>query len=523
MPPFDSNVPSIISSREDMINLIITMHGEQKSIRALSKYFKLGRNTIRKILRKHFSDRNNGYEIFPLKVKTSCQVSKLDPFLPKIKSLLEEFPNIIVQRVFEEIRGNGYDGGYTILRERLRILRPIPKKNPVVRFVTEPGEQGQMDWSPYTIEFTQSGKQTILCFSYILGYSRRHYIDFTTDRKFHTLIRRHRDAFGYFGGVPKTCLYDGEKTVILRWEAGRPVYNPSFVLFITHYNCRPIGCRPRTPQTKGKVEKPFQYIESSLFNGRKFQDIEDLRTTAKWWLKEICDKHLHGTTRRPPIELFLENELSSLMPLPAHAYDTAEAALLVCSIEGFVRFETNLYSIPYEYVGEIIILKATEQEVFIYSPDLKLIGHHERASKSATKKIENPEHRTSKKARYGIESVRDRFLLIGEAAEEFLQGVNDKYPRNGGFHIRYLLTLKENYHCDDINSALKHANRFYAFDSRSIERILKSKFKQRTLEVIRNTKAKEDLKKTLPEITQRPLSEYNFFLNTLKDDNETEK
>ena len=71
-----------------------------------------------------------------------------------------------------------------------------------------------------TINFTRSGRQEVLCFSYILGFSRRQYINFTTDRKFYPLIRRHQDAFAHFNGVPHTCLYDGEKTVILRYEAG---------------------------------------------------------------------------------------------------------------------------------------------------------------------------------------------------------------------------------------------------------------------------------------------------------------
>jgi transposase len=138
----------------------------------------------------------------------------------------------------------------TILRECLLKLNPRPKRDPIIRFETEPGRQGQMDWSPYTIDFERGGRTEVLCFSYVLGFSRRQYIDFTLNRQFHTLIRRHVDAFEYFGGVPRECLYDGEKTIILRWEAGRPIFNPSFVIFITHYDCRPVACRPKTPRTK---------------------------------------------------------------------------------------------------------------------------------------------------------------------------------------------------------------------------------------------------------------------------------
>ncbi|MFZ4860230.1 MAG: IS21 family transposase, partial [Desulfuromonadaceae bacterium] len=80
-----------------------------------------------------------------------------------------------------------------------------------------------MDWSPYRIKFLKTGPAEIQCFSYILGFSRRHFIDFSPRRDFFTLIRRHHDAFAHFGGVPAQCLYDSEKTVVLRWEAGRAV------------------------------------------------------------------------------------------------------------------------------------------------------------------------------------------------------------------------------------------------------------------------------------------------------------
>jgi len=90
----------------------------------------------------------------------------------------EREPHLLkIQRVFEEIRDAGYTGGVSILRERLRVLRPTPKKSPIIRFETEPGLQGQMDWSPYTIDFAGTGKSKVNCFSYILGFSRRHYID----------------------------------------------------------------------------------------------------------------------------------------------------------------------------------------------------------------------------------------------------------------------------------------------------------------------------------------------------------
>lgn len=500
-----------IRNREELELMILTMHGEGWSIRGLTRHFKISRNTVRKILRKNEMERDRGHSALP--APRIPRMSKLDPHISLVKKLMEGYPDITGQRLFEELRDDGFTGGITIVRERLARLRPQPKKAPVVRFETEPGHQGQMDWSPYTLNFTRTGKSEVLCFSYILGFSRRQYIDFTTDRKFFTLIRRHQDAFEYFGGVPSCCLYDGEKTILLRWEAGRPVYNPAFIAFSTHYRCSPVGCRPGRAQTKGKVERPFQYVEGNLLNARTFEDLEDLRNRGRWWMANRSDLHKHDTTGRPPIELFMEKEKGALQPLPAHPYDTSEVLLRVCRCDGLIEFEANQYSVPLEYVADILAIKATEHEVTIYSPELDMLACHERQPRGMGRVLENPEHRNSSKVRYGLEPVKEAFLSLGDATDPFLAGLKDKHPRNCGFHARAILSMKERYHADDINRALAHAVSYYAFDGKAIERILAARAKPRTLESLRNDKAGQRLSESLPEITQRPLDEYTDMIS----------
>lgn len=511
-----------LRNREELENALVTKHAAGWSIRALSRHFRMGRNAVRRILRARWVERDGEPDAAPNRQGTlrAARPSKLDPFAGRIGELLEKYPDLTGERVFEILRDEGYTGRISIVRDRLRKIRPRPKRQPVVRFETDPGVQGQMDWSPYTLPFTRDGRKEVLCFSYILGYSRRHYIDFVRRRDFHTLIRRHQDAFDYFGGVPRHCLYDGEKTVLLRWEAGRPVYNPSFVAFATHYRFKPLGCRPGRPKTKGKIERPFQYVETNLLGGRAFADLEDLRAVARWWLAERSDRHVHDTTGRPPLELFLADEQSALQALPLHPYDASEVALRVCGVEGLVEFETNRYSVPYDYVAEILTLKATEGELFVYSPEIDLLARHERLPAGAGRLAENPAHRQAKSVRYGLEPVREAFLRLGEAAEAFLAGLARAFPRNGGFHARLILRLKERYHSEDIHRALQHAALYQAFDGKAVERIVTARAKPRTLESVRNEAAAQSLSQALPEIRQRPLAEYGRLFLPLEDDDE---
>ena len=64
-----------------------------------------------------------------------------------------------------------------------------------------------------------------------------------------------------------------------------------------------------------------------------------------------------------------------------------------------------------------------------------------------------------------------------------------------------------------IRKALCHAIRYYAFDGKSVERILKARAKPRTLESVRNEQASKRLE-DLPKIRQRPLSAYGKLLSS---------
>ena len=158
----------VIHSREDLEQQLVLMKTQQGwSIRALTRHFAISRNTVRSILRKHDALRDEGHDI--LLVKSSARSlpksKKLGPFEDSVKKILEKYPKITGLRLYEELTAVGYDGGITILRDRLRSLRTGPKHTPVVRFETEPG--------------IHYGKKEIMLSSFrftgIFGKSDRHY------------------------------------------------------------------------------------------------------------------------------------------------------------------------------------------------------------------------------------------------------------------------------------------------------------------------------------------------------------
>jgi hypothetical protein len=236
-------------------------------------------------------------------------------------------------------------------------------------------------------------------------------------------------------------------------------------------------------------------------------------------MKNRSDVHIHDTTRRAPLELFMAEEAHKLQSLPLHPYDTSEVGFRLCGLDGFVEWKTNRYSVPLEYVGEIMTVKVTDTEVIVYNPNIEKVARHERIADSMHRPVELSEHRTnSKQIRYGLEPVRETFMALGDAAEEFLTGLQKAFPRNCGYHARRILLLKERFHSDDVHRALQHAMRYYAFECLAVERIIQARSRPRTLEECLHKKSAAQLRGVLPPIRQRSLAEYQSLLQPADDE-----
>ncbi|MGM5018219.1 DDE-type integrase/transposase/recombinase, partial [Escherichia coli] len=103
------------------------------------------------------------------------------------------------------------------------------EQEPAVRFETEPGRQMQVDWGTM-----RNGRSPLHVFVAVLGYSRMLYIEFTDNMRYDTLETCHRNAFRFFGGVPREVLYDNMKTVVLQrdaYQTGQHRFHPSLWQF----------------------------------------------------------------------------------------------------------------------------------------------------------------------------------------------------------------------------------------------------------------------------------------------------
>lgn len=347
-------------------------------------------------------------------------------------------------------------------------------KTPIRMVETAPGQLAAHDWSDYKITFTSTGKaEDVTFFSYILCYSRRQYVDVVEDKKQQTLFRELIAAFIYTDGVPREVRADNQKACVDQWELGKPVFNRKYLEFATWYRFTPKTITPRRPVENLKVERPFWYLEQNFLNGREFKDKADLRRQLQQWLTQVNDLRIHGTTKKRPIDMYLE-EQPYLQGLPANHYDTSVVTHKVVNRESCIYWEGYQYVVPEKYMFELCGLRITSEQMVIYAPGGEQIACHSLAEKGRKERYVGDNKKSPKKSDLAVADVIQRLESMSPEISQYIEQVKRHKPGSWRYHLRTLLALKVNYRVEDILVAVRRACKYKVFDSRTIERFLEN-------------------------------------------------
>lgn len=375
---------------------IKTLYQEGHTIRQITRLTGRSRNTVRKVLRQKA----------PQAFKKPQRASKLDRFKEYVRDRYNAC-RLNCVRLLEEIRNMGYIGSLTTLRRYVHSELKAPRSalaKLTVRFETAPGEQAQADWAECGSFPNEEGKPVkIYCFVIVLCYSRYMYVCFTRSMKIAQLIECHKEAFEFFGGWPRSILYDNMKQVRLSQNQ----WNPLFMDFANHYGFIPKTCQPYRARTKGKVERMVDYVKDNFLVGRSFSGLEDLNSQAMHWLSHTAHVRVHGTTQSRPCDLFREEKLTALGS--TSPYRLAERQVCKVDTESMVRFDRSSYSVPPQYTGQEVVVEHLGQKILVKLGSVILAQHD--LARRAGSCVVNKEHmqevwKLSLKRREGVPSCR---------------------------------------------------------------------------------------------------------------------
>jgi transposase len=196
--------------------------------------------------------------------KRSKRASKLDPFKGTIVRLLESDPGYTAQQVLQRLRPEGYDGGYSILKEFVRTVRPV--SHPAFLSLNfTPAECAQVDWGNAGVIPVGQTQRRVSFFVMVLAYSRRMYVEFTLAQTQEHWLACHQHAWEYFGGVTAQVWVDNSKTAVLQHPRGQaPTFHPHYLDFAQHHGFIIKACGVKKPHEKGRVEAAVAYIKKNF-------------------------------------------------------------------------------------------------------------------------------------------------------------------------------------------------------------------------------------------------------------------
>jgi len=344
--------------------MIRDLHQQGLSISQISRETGYHRDTVRKYI---------AAQTTPTLKKRGEIVSKLDPFKDYIHQRISEYP-LHASRIYHEIQGQGFTGGYTIVKDYIRKIRPPEIIPAVLRYETKPGVQAQVDWTECEHIEEDGHVRKVYCFSMILGYSRMRFMEYTFTTNISTFIQCHLHAFEYFGGYTDEILYDNIKQVLIK-RAIRPrenTWNSKFQDFFTYHGFIPRLCKPYCPQTKGKIENSIGYMKRDFLMGGTFSSLNDMNRQLIQWLNRV-NGAVHGTTHEVPFERLKKENLKSLSALPAYQVRREETRRV--SRDSYVSYRGNRYSVPYQYAGRSVTIEIQGNRMAIRSGSDMICSH----------------------------------------------------------------------------------------------------------------------------------------------------
>jgi transposase len=414
--------------------------------------------------------------------KTAARTS---PDFAAIHEQLRSSKYVTLQLLWEEYR-QGNPEGYRYSRFCELYQRWRSKLDVVLRQEHKAGEKVFVDWAGATIPVhdphTGQAWQAPL-FVAALGASSYTFAECTRDQQMESWLRMHVRAFEHFGGIPALAVPDNTKTGVTRAHRYDPDLNPTYYNFALHCGFGIVPARPYKPRDKAKVENAVQVVQRwivAALRHHKFFSLEELNLAIRELLTKLNNRP-YRKRDGSRASVFAAIDKPALKPLPAEPFDLSEWSRARVNIDYHVSFDSNLYSVPYNLVHELVEIRSTPTTVEILHKGARVASHLR--SRGRGQAVTNEEHRP-KSHRAHLEWTPSRMVHWAESigpntARLFERIMNDwPHPEMGYRGCLGIIRLAGKYSTQRVEAAAERALLTGACRYKSVESILKNSLDQ---------------------------------------------
>jgi transposase len=444
---------------EDYEQIRKAYHIEGLSIREISRRFRHSRRVVRKALEHPIPEKYHLGQ--PKKAKV------LGEYQQRILDLLQESEKLprkqryTAHKIFEILEGEGYTGSEGNIHNFIcRTRKRLEAGKAFLPLEYDPGKDAQVDWGEAVVIL--AGEEVKVQFFVMrLNYSRVRFVKAYPFQKQEAFWDGHEAGFHFLGGVPQRITYDNLKVAVFRILDGhnRQEQN-TFTAFRSYYLFDSNYCTPAQGHEKGGVESDVGYSQRNFFSPLlRVKDYGELNQLLLERCKQDVDRHIRG--QEAPVSGLWEVEKVKLLALPREDYPACETRPVKANPYSQVVFETNRYSVPGNYAGKQLVLRAFPFKIEVLSLD-QVIATHLRCF-GREQDIFDPLHYLSLlEQRPGAFEhalpLRQWRKKWPETYEQLLQGVQQNKPEGQGIReFIAILKLHQTYPANLVEQAVNLA------------------------------------------------------------------
>jgi hypothetical protein len=218
---------------------------------------------------------------------------------------------------------------------------------------------------------------------------------------------------------------------------------------------------------KGKVERPFDYVEGNFLVGRIFKDDLDLNSQALVWLDAANRRRLREF-KASPIELFAA-ERPQIVPLPLFIPEVYRICQRGVDSYGCVSLHGLKYPAPAAYIGKELVVRETKDRV-IFMDGRDEIANLPKKTEGSPAPPQAPfAPRRQKSAQLAEEG---KLKALGGGMEAYMQALKIERGPRYIWSLKKLYRLACQYKAEDLLAAVNKAAEHRLFDINRVETIL---------------------------------------------------